>query len=226
MKTLIKSNEFGISVLNKDESIVISSRTVAEVFGKVHASVLRDIRELQEKLQLLFTDGKLDNLGRYKFVSSSYINLQGKKQPEVLLNKRAFTMLVMGYTSKNALTFKDMYITKFEEMEQQLYHLKQCRMECPRLTSALQRLDTGSTFVYSNEFNMINKIVLGCSTKDFRELHGIKKGDSIRPYCTDEQLKAIRHLQNYDSVLVDVIKDYKLRKAQLELYYKDVYLNQ
>lgn len=34
MKELIKTNEFGISVLNKDESIVISSRTVADVFNK------------------------------------------------------------------------------------------------------------------------------------------------------------------------------------------------
>lgn len=226
MKELIKTNEFGISVLNKDESIVISSRTVADVFGKAHYTVMRDIKSLQEKLQNLYNDGKLENSNAYKFVCVNYTDSKGEKRPEILLNKRAFTMLTMGYTTEKALIFKDFYITKFEEMEQQLYHLKQCRIECPKLTSALQRLDSGNVFVYSNEFNMINKIVLGCSTKEFRELHGIKKGDSIRPYCTDEQLKAIRHLQNYDSVLVDVIKDYKLRKAQLEIYYNDVYLKQ
>lgn len=122
------------------------------------------------------------------------------------------------------MQFKLNYIKHFNDMKNQLLHLQECRTECPTLTSAIQRLESDNPFIYSNEFNMINKIVLGCSTKEFRELHGIKKGDSIRPYCTDEQLQAIRHLQSYDAVLVDVIKDYNLRKAQLELYYNNVYL--
>lgn len=218
MKELIKANEFGISVLNKDESIVVSSRTVAEVFGKAHSNVLKDIKHL------ITTVESCNNSSGVKFYSTTYNDLQGKKRPCYLLNENAFTLLVMGYNGLKAIQFKLNYINYFNEMKQQLYDLKQCRIECPKLTSALQRLETGAVFVYSNEFNMINKIVLGISTKEFRELHGIKKGESIRPYCTDEQLKAIRDLQNYDSVLVDVIKDYKLRKAQLEIYYNDVYL--
>ena len=218
MKELIKQNEFGISVLKKDESIVIDSRTIAELFGKPHNNVLKDIKRLLENI-----DG-LENGGEVKFYRSSYTSIQNKKLPLYYLNESAFTLLVMGYTTKNAMQFKLNYIKHFNDMKNQLLHLQECRTECPTLTSAIQRLESENPFIYSNEFNMINKIVLGCSTKEFRELHGIKKGDSIRPYCTDEQLKAIRHLQSYDAVLVDVIKDYNLRKAQLELYYNNVYL--
>lgn len=218
MKELIKQNEFGISVLKKDESVVISSLTVAKLFGKRHNNVLKDIRRLSESI-----DG-LENQDGVKFYHTSYIDLQNRKKPLYYLNESAFTLLVMGYTTKNAMQFKLNYIKHFNDMKNQLLHLQECRTECPTLTSAIQRLESDNPFIYSNEFNMINKIVLGCSTKEFRELHSINKGDSIRPYCTDEQLQAIRHLQSYDAVLVDVIKDYNLRKAQLELYYNNVYL--
>lgn len=218
MKELIKQNEFGISVLKKDESVVIDSLTVAELFGKRHFNVLNDIKKLIDSI-----DG-LENSNGLKFYAVKYTDRKGEKRPMYYLNESAFTLLVMGYTTKNAMQFKLNYIKHFNDMKNQLLHLQECRTECPTLTSAIQRLESDNPFIYSNEFNMINKIVLGCSTKEFRELHGIKKGDSIRPYCTDEQLQAIRHLQSYDAVLVDVIKDYNLRKAQLELYYNNVYL--
>ena len=183
MKELIKQNEFGISVLKKDESIVIDSRTVAELFGKMHGDVLKDIKRLLERIE------KLENREVLKFYESSYISVQNKKQPMYYLNESAFTLLVMGYTTKNAMQFKLNYIKHFNDMKNQLLHLQECRTECPTLTSAIQRLESDDPFIYFNEFNMINEVVLG---KEFRELHGIKKGDSIRPYCTDEQLKAIR----------------------------------
>lgn len=88
MKTLIKSNEFGISVLNKDESIVISSRTVAEVFGKAHSNVLKDIDRLIDTIK------DCENSSRVNFYSTSYIDSFNRKQREYLLN--AFTLLVMG----------------------------------------------------------------------------------------------------------------------------------
>lgn len=188
MKELIKQNEFGLSVLAKDESVVVDSLTVAELFGKRHFNVLKDIKRVLERIE------GLDNEGEVKFYSTSYVDKWNRKKPMYYLNESAFTLLVMGYTTKNAMQFKLNYIKHFNDMKNQLLHLQECRTECPTLTSAIQRLESDNPFVYSNEFNMINKIVLGCSTKEFRELHGIKKGDSIRPYCTDEQLQAIRHM--------------------------------
>lgn len=43
--------------------------------------------------------GLSEDIGRLKFEQSSYKNIQGKRQPCYLLNRNAFTLLVMGYTT-------------------------------------------------------------------------------------------------------------------------------
>lgn len=87
MKELIKQNEFGISVLKKDESIVIDSRTVAELFGKPHYNVLKDIQRVLERIE------GLDNGGEVKFYSTLYVDKWNRKKPMYYLNESAFTLL-------------------------------------------------------------------------------------------------------------------------------------
>ena len=123
MNNLIPMNKEGLLV-NKDREVMVDSRYVAEVFEKEHKQVMRDIRVLTEKLGVLSED-----IGRYKFVPSSYKNIQGKKQPCYLLNRNAFTLLVMGYTTPKALAFKVWYINRFDEMEsllQSMLALRAC----------------------------------------------------------------------------------------------------
>ncbi|MFY0545494.1 Rha family transcriptional regulator [Brevibacillus sp. H7] len=88
------------------------SLIVAEVFGKNHADVLRDIRNL----------GCSDEFRLSNFAESSYINLQGRQMPKMDITRDGFTFLVMGYTGKEAAQFKEDYIKAFNQMEQ---HLKQ-----------------------------------------------------------------------------------------------------
>lgn len=56
---------------------------MAEVFGKNHYHVMRDIRSLVEK-------------GVSNFGLSSYINAQNKEQPMYLMDRDGFSLLVMG----------------------------------------------------------------------------------------------------------------------------------
>lgn len=59
------------------EVTVVSSLDVAETFGKQHAHVLRDIKELECSEEF-----RLSNFGE-----SSYINSQNKKQPMYYMTK-------------------------------------------------------------------------------------------------------------------------------------------
>lgn len=129
----------------------------------------------------------------------------------------------MGFTGEKAAKFKVAYINRFNEMEEHLQSLKIARMEFPQLTDAIQQSkDDPKPYHYSNEINMINKIVLGMTTKKFRELHGIKKNESIRPYLTAEQIKAIEQLQKFDIGLIHTEPDYHKRKEILTTYYKRI----
>lgn len=214
MKELIKQNEFGISVLNKDKSVRVDSRYIAEVFDKLHKNVLQSIDNL------LKSQGLSDNFKRLNFQPIKYTDIRGRKCKAYSLTRDGFSLLVMGFTGDTALKFKEWYINRFNEMEERLQSLLLARYECPELTDALKSLNSDNKFIYSTEFNMINKIVLGMSTKKFREMKGIEKSDSIRPYLSAKEIDYIQKLQKYDSVLVDVVPDYDMRKVALEKHFK------
>lgn len=65
---------------------------------------------------------------------------------------------------------------------------------------------------------MLNRIVLGMSAKQFREAHGLEKGQSIRPYLRDDQIAMLDLLQTADIGLMIAVPDYHQRKRQLEWY--------
>ena len=89
-----------------------TSQKVAEVFGKRHDNVIRGIEDLQSKCPKEFC--------ALNFEESAYTNQQGKKQPMYLLTRDGLTLLVMGYTGKEAMKFKLAYIEAFNCMERQL----------------------------------------------------------------------------------------------------------
>lgn len=89
---------------------VTDSLMVAEVFGKEHDKVLRDIRELECSPEF-----SLSNFGE-----STYTNDRGRRYPRYIITQDGFSFLVMGYTGKDAAQFKENYINEFSRMRQQL----------------------------------------------------------------------------------------------------------
>jgi Rha family phage regulatory protein len=92
-----------------NNQIVVSSRQVAEHFEKEHRNVLASIKEILAA----------ENSATKFFQESAFEN-RGKSYPEYLMNRDGFSLLVMGFTGKEALTWKLKYIQAFNEMEQKL----------------------------------------------------------------------------------------------------------
>ena len=97
-----------LGLTERDGKAVVSSRDIARVFEKEHRRVLQDIRTIAENDPVW---------GLHNFVQSSYTNEQNKSQPEYLITRDGFTLLVMGYTGERAMRFKKAYIAAFNEME-------------------------------------------------------------------------------------------------------------
>lgn len=93
----------------RNNQVVVSSRDVAEKFGKEHRNVLASIREIL---------GAENSAA--KFFEESKHEYRGQKFPEYLMNRDGFTLLAMGFTGKDALQWKMKYIAAFNEMEAQL----------------------------------------------------------------------------------------------------------
>ena len=212
MNDLVVVSDFGVTCL-KDVPVV-SSRRVADIFGKRHDHVLRDIKNVVDSLP---KTGERD--WENNFIESVYKE-RGKKYPEYLLTRDGFTLLAMGFNGKKAIEFKIAYINEFNKMKSFIESRNIARMESRDLTDAIQALhDPPKHYHYSNEFDMINRIVLGMSSKQFRLQHGLAKEVSIRDHLTPQQVDEIRRLQGFDAHLANVITDYKQRQKLLQEYY-------
>lgn len=202
---------------------VVSSRKIAEVFEKRHDIVLRDIRNVITDLN----NGGLHKFEESNFIESYYKNSQNKKQPEYLLTKDGFTLLVMGYTGEKATRFKVAYIERFNQMENFIKSLAEIKADFPEFTDAVMQLyEEPKHYHFSNEINMINRIVLGMDAKKFKEVNGLGDVPSIRPYLSLKQLEYIKILQRVDIGLCVAIKDFQQRKNILQDYFNRIILKQ
>ena len=125
----------------------------------------------------------------------------------------------MGYKGKKALRFKELYIRRFNEMEELIKSLVKARTEFPLLTENIKLLhEKPKPYHFSNECDMINRIVIGKSAKQFRLENNLEKGTSIRPYLTEVQINLIEKLQKVDIGLLVAFPNYEDRKRHLEWY--------
>lgn len=95
----------------KNDEAVCDSLQVAEKFGKRHDRVLRAIENLLLGLPKIEETPKM-------FWKSFYIEEQnGQRYPKYIMNRDGFSLLVMGFTGKDALEWKLQYIKAFNQME-------------------------------------------------------------------------------------------------------------
>lgn len=213
MKELIPKDEYGVFADVKDIARV-DSLFVAEFFEKEHFHVLRDIAKITDTKSGLSEEFTASN-----FEPSTYKDKTGRKLPCYCMTRDGFTMLVMGYTGAKAMRFKELYIRRFNEMESFIKTLVSARQEFPLLTSNIKLLhENPKPYHFSNECDMLNRIVVGMTAKQFRTANGIEKGKSIRPYLSDEQITMLDTLQKVDVGLLVAVPDYEQRKRHLEWY--------
>lgn len=96
-------------VVISNNQIVVSSKDIAEHFGKDHKNVLQSIRDI------LVAENSATKF--FQETSSVY---RGQHFPFYLMNRDGFSLLAMGFTGKKALQWKLKYIEAFNEMEETL----------------------------------------------------------------------------------------------------------
>lgn len=87
-----------------------TSLNIAQVFGKQHKNVLRDIQQLEIP----------DEFRRLNFQPAEYLDAQKKPRPMYEVTRDGFTLLAMGFTGRRAMQFKLAYIQAFNRMEAEL----------------------------------------------------------------------------------------------------------
>ncbi|MNB87750.1 Phage regulatory protein Rha [compost metagenome] len=87
----------------EDGQPVTDSLKIAEVFGKQHDNVTRDIRSLNCSKEFLHAN----------FKESEYVNNRGRTYPKYTITEAGFLYLAMGYNGEKAARIKEQYIREF-----------------------------------------------------------------------------------------------------------------
>ncbi|MCY8199833.1 phage regulatory protein/antirepressor Ant [Bacillus subtilis] len=94
---------------------VTDSLTVAEIFGKRHADVIKSIETLNCS----------KDFAERNFSLSEYQDSTGRSLKKYLIKRDGLTFLVFGYTGAKAALFKEKYIAEFNRMEAELQKMTQ-----------------------------------------------------------------------------------------------------
>jgi len=136
-------------------------RDLAKVFAKRLDNVLRDIEQIIKSASSGF--------GLLNFEESFYRNVQNKSPPEFLMTRKAFSIVAMGFTEEKAMCFKEQYIEAFENMT----HLIETRIHSKEgykiMCSSIAKQLGSNGFIFSEEADMINKVILGMTSESFRK---------------------------------------------------------
>ena len=204
------------ALYQKNNTAFCSSLQVAEAFEKEHKNVLADIRNLD--CSEIFNQLNFQLIRRTVDLGDG----RSRKDPMYIMTRDGFMFLVMGYRGKKAAIVKEAIIQRFNEMEAFIRDYILTKDDFPAFTQAIMDAhDEPKSYHYSNEYDMINRIVLGMSAKHFRTALGIPDAKSIRPSLSDEQHKAIKKLQLEDIRLLYRGIDFNARKLFLQAVFRN-----
>ncbi|PFB12655.1 phage regulatory protein [Bacillus cereus] len=120
-------NQIAVAVLNEmpihnelvfesNGKVVTDSLLIAEVFNKRHDNVMSDIKTQMDYAGVEFS--------LLNFKERTYEN-RGRRYPKIDLTEEAFTLVVMGYNTKEAVQMKIKFIEEFKRMKQHIQNQQQ-----------------------------------------------------------------------------------------------------
>lgn len=202
----IKQGIQELGIFEKHSDAWVSSRDIAKLFDKEHKDVLAAIREqIIPNISTEFTERN--------FPLSKYKDSTGRKLPEYLLNRKSFSMVVMGFTGKKAMAFKEAYIEAFEQMHTVISTRLLSKAGYKEMTSAVSQYIGKDPRAFAKEADMINQIVLGMKAADFRAVHNIDDSGFTRDSVVQSKLNALDRAQRLNAQLITAKLDERTRES-------------
>lgn len=106
-----------LKVFNFNEVDVVDSREVAEMVGKSHAHLMRDISGYAQVLEK--STGSKFGLSDF-FIPNTYKDSTGRTLPCYLLTKKGCDMVANKMTGEKGVLFTAAYVTAFEKMREKI----------------------------------------------------------------------------------------------------------
>lgn len=157
-----------------------------------------------------------------KFYHETTFKNRGKQYPMYLMDRDGFSLLVMGFSGKEALKWKLKYIEAFNSMEQRLKLIEQ--QELGRLMERIRSKEARKTltdeiketvpesphkkFIYKHYTDLAYKVAFGMNAKQLREILGLSKTDNIRDHLSKDGLNKVIAIESVIRGYLKLGKDY------------------
>jgi uncharacterized coiled-coil protein SlyX len=198
-----------VSMLRQNESLFFNATAIAQQFGKLSKDFLR-LQSTQEYIEAL-----QEISGKEKSPFENLVKTQkgGKHQGTWLSNELALEFA--GWCSASfRVHLHKWIIQKLEDEQQRKIARETARTGYLPLTNAIKAAHVEpKPFHYSNEADLINRIVLGMSAKKFKSKHGV---DDVRSGCDAWQCYQLDKLQRINAALLEIGMSFDERKSQLK----------
>ncbi|WP_127532775.1 Rha family transcriptional regulator [Paenibacillus kobensis] len=176
-----------MNIVNVNGKFLVDSREVAEMIGKRHDHLVRDIDTYKSVID------QTPNLGADKFfIENSYSSGTGRKYKCYLLTKQGCDMVANKMTGEKGILFTATYVAKFAEMEQRqvnnveiLDERKQRVVMMKTMIDHEDRIDDVEVKIQSLEAKIDEQITL-----DSGEQRTVQKSIARRIYELESDSKA------------------------------------
>nr|DAK83796.1 MAG TPA: regulatory protein [Caudoviricetes sp.] len=178
-----------LQVIQHDGIEVVDSREVAEMVGKQHKELLRDIRNYAEVLSApIERNFALNDF----FIESTYKDSIGRTLPCYLITKKGCDMVANKMTGEKGVLFTAAYVTAFEKMQHKLKTpltpaeqlLAQAQLMVEQ-EQRIQALETGQTEMRTAMHSAFSELAVPTAPRDHWQDAMCKK---IRQLCVEHQL--------------------------------------
>lgn len=206
-----------LSELIKKENLFFNATEIAKQFSTEVRKYL-DNSKTQEYIAAIIEDS---GTAKWAFEDLVKITKGGKYQGTWLHQKLVIDFA--RWVSPMFAVYLDKWImSKLQEEKHRKQERALARLEYPELTDAIQEfLITGKDsdkWLYSNEADLINYIVLGCKSKKYCDINGIDRVQ-LRDNLNSGQIGLIQQLQKFDTALIQAGLNYSTRKEKLQIRY-------
>lgn len=207
----LQTNETGelISIVLLGKGQVYTTGEIVAVHADIqHESIVRQITN---------NLSDFESFGKVGFSDLKSGNLGGRPRRIYKLNEQQATfLLTLLDNTLPVKRFKRELVEQFYQMREKLQYIEAARRECRSLTDAVMLAhEDPKAYMYTNEHDMIYRVVLGQSAKDYREAHSLPAGENIRPHLAVMEIAAVQALQGIDAGLVLAGLSFAERKAKL-----------
>lgn len=196
-----------VSLLKKDQ-LYFSATEIAKQFGLLPANYLRN-ETSQRYINAVQS--------RYAISHNDLVKVkQGGKHQGTWLHNLLIVDFARWCSPEFAVELDAWVVAKLKEEENRKQQIALAKDLHPKLTDAIKGAHENPMFYhYSNEMDMINKIVTGHTAAEYKKLHNV---DSVRDNLCIADIELFNECQTRNKIMIEDELDFDTRKQSLMKY--------